>query len=94
MTVTEPVKKLTILRDGAPVSRLSASRSAGPIELDVRVEPEGASSGVHWTSSNAAVASVDPIAGTVRLVNKGSAIIRCAATDGTNAEAIMKLTVK
>jgi len=94
MTVTEPVKKLTILRDGAPVSRLSASRSAGPIELDVRVEPEGASSGVHWTSSNAAVASVDPIAGTVRLVKKGSAIIRCAATDGTNAEAIMKLTVK
>jgi alpha-amylase len=94
MTVTGPVVKLVIMRGGAPVARLSASRGEGPVELDARVGPEGASSSVRWTSSSPAVASVDPETGAVRLLKKGTATISCAATDGTNTKALVKLTVK
>jgi hypothetical protein len=94
MTVTQPVAKLTILRGGAPVARLSAARGEGPVELDARVEPEGASNRLRWTSSNPAVTSVDPDTGTVRLLKKGTATISCAVTDGTNVTALVKLTVK
>ena len=94
MTVTEPVSKIVILRNGVPVSRLSAMKGAEPMALDVRVEPEAASMIVRWTSSNPSVAFVDNDTGTMRLLKKGTATISCTATDGTNVKALIKLTVK
>lgn len=93
MTVTVPVTKLVILRSGAPVARLNVSRNEGPLALDVRVEPEAASHIVRWTSSSPSVALVDPETGAVQLLKKGTTTIRCAATDGTNTVALVKLTV-
>ena len=93
MTVTAPVTKIVILRSGIVVTRVSAPKSGGTLALDVRVEPAGASNIVRWTSSSPSIASVDPETGEVRLLKKGTAVIRCAATDGTNAAAIVKLTV-
>ena len=94
MTVTVPVAKLVILRSGAPITRLSASRTEGSMDLDMRVEPDGASNIVRWKSSSPSVAFVDPETGAVRLLKKGTATISCAATDGTNIAALVKLTVK
>ncbi len=93
MTVTVPVTKLEILRSGAPAARLNVSRNEGPLALDVRIEPEAASHIVRWTSSSPTVASVDPETGVVRLLKKGTVTIRCTAMDGTNAAALVKLTV-
>ena len=94
MMVTEPVTKITILSAGAAVSRMSASRSAGTVELDARIDPVGSGNRVKWTSSNIAIASVDPDEGMVQLRKKGTVTITCAAMDGTGVKASVKLTIK
>ena len=94
ITVTEPVSKIVILQNGVSVTRLSATRGAEPMTLDVHIEPETASKVVRWTSSNPAVVFVDKDTGMMRFLKKGTVTISCAATDGTNVKALVKLTVK
>jgi hypothetical protein len=94
MTVTEPAAKITILYQGAAVGKLNLSRSAGPVALSARVDPTGASERVRWTSSNAAVASIDPETGEVQLRKKGNVTITCQAMDGTGVKAAFKLTIQ
>ena len=94
MTVTEPAAKISILYQGAAVGRLRLFKGSGSAALFARVDPAGASGRVKWTSSNSAVASVDPEKGTVQLRKKGTATITCQAMDGTGVKAAVKLTIQ
>ncbi len=93
MTVTEPAQKISIWNSGVSISRLTVGRAVGSVKLDYDVAPAAAAKTVQWTSSNSAVAAVDQ-EGLVRLGKKGTAVLTCAALDGSGAKASVKLSVK
>lgn len=61
--------------------------------LTAVITPSNADETLEWTSSNPKVAWVDED-GTVTALGKGTAIITCMTTDGSDLEATCKITVK
>ena len=95
VTVKEPTKKIVIKDgNGVAVTKLTAQRSVGSFTMSASVDPLGASTLVKWTSSNKAIASVDPVTGVVTPLRKGTVAITCTAQDGTGVKATLKLTVQ
>jgi Bacterial surface proteins containing Ig-like domains len=70
--------------DGMTVSSQTASLQVGQSRtLSATVSPSGASfTAITWTSSNPAVATVDPVTGVVTAVAAGSTVITAETTDG------------
>jgi len=90
ITVKEHVERVT--RVSLSQTALGLEENASPVQLVATVAPENADNkGVYWTSSNTAVATVDPD-GTVTPVKKGAADITVTTIDGGHT-AVCHVTV-
>ena len=96
ITITEennPVASITLNKTKATLTRTSSSKKP-TLRLTAEVGPEDAADrSVEWTSSNPKVAKVDQN-GKVTALKKGTAVITCAAKDGSGVKATCKITVK
>ena len=82
-----------------PVTKVSLNtgkvtiKKGGETELKATVTPSNATNkGIKWSSSNTKIATVSS-AGTVKAVQKGTAVITATAKDGSGKKATCKVTV-
>ena len=91
----EPVRVTSVTLDKTKATLTRTSDKKKPtLQLTATVEPEDADDpSVEWTSSNPKVAKVDEN-GKVTALKTGTAVITCAAKDGSGVKAECKITVK
>ena len=88
-----PVTSITLNKTKATLTRTSDKKKP-TLQLTATVLPDDATDpSAEWTSSNPKVAKVDGN-GKVTALKKGTAVITCAAKDGSGVKATCKITVK
>lgn len=93
-------KELTVTAAQIPVTSITVVRDRSSIldketeQFSVVVAPTNASNNeVTWSSSNVAIATVNPFTGLVTAVSAGTTIIKAVAADGSDIEGTAGITV-